>query len=682
MANEEKREISISINKQAAQSALQTIKSLQDAQKDLAASATQSGRAYEASAKKVSGAQKEQARATRESGTELENQAKALNKVKEAADDAANSLNKAGKSGGGSIGGQVADIRGAVGSLSGGGGAGLEIASGIGDAVEAFGSLNPAVAASTVAIVALNFVMGSFTQAAEKQAKVLQATLDAQGEVVRSIASGLTTEDAQEQLRTLEAQRQAEQDLLNTRQAAYDEAISRLGIAAGLAQQIAPQEQVLADAIDANKSAIAGYDAQIRLLNNAINTGELAANDTSAAEAELAQTREQESQRAIQAAEQSAARVAQLQQQQADLINNRAIAEANANQVEALERRYAREDEKAEQSAHYAELAKITETGQAKIAAINQEIAKLPALQAQAELTAQSKANAELGKLQSEYFETQQKAWSDFATEQGRVASDTAKAAKRLAEDLSDNLADAARANDVVSFLKIQRDGAKEQRRNAEDAKTEEKRRVEDFLKGQEEERQAFLKRQSEINQALAQERQQIAQSFAERRNQLEQQRQQEQANTQQALANAKTRYEQQQAAEDLAARRNAERQALREQQEQAAFQRQIAAINQKMQAELNASNQVTAAYQRLVATASSSARSSVSGLASNVMSSIAGGYKQPYSKSYNASSGNTINANITVGDVATGAQVSNALSEFAKQWGAANISGISGAQS
>lgn len=554
------------------------------------------------------------------------------------------------------------------------------VVSGIGGVVGSFTGLGAALGTVLTVAVPLALAVGGvaiamnqFNTEADKQAKLLQATLDAQAQVTRDIASGLTTEDAQAQLALLESQRAAEQELLVTRQAAYDAAIEQLGLLGGLAQQIAPQEQALADAINENKSNIASYDAQIRLLNNAVNEGELAANDTAQAESELAQTRENEAQAAIQAAEQSAIRVAQLQQQSADLIANRAIADSNAYASEKLEREFANEDEKAELSAHLNDLASIRADGAAKVEAIEKEIANLPALQAEAINEVAAKAGKELDKLNQEYFANQIKATKAFAKESGRIATDTAKAAKRIAEDLLVDLQGAVRNNDVVAFLEIQEQGQKDIKRNAEDASEAEKRRAADFAEQQNEQREAFQKRQQELLTSLKEERAQVLQNFAEKAAALETERQQAIAATNQAIANAQARYAQEQAAEDLAASRNAQRIALRDKQEDAAFQRQLSAINQKLQAELGAANQVSSTFQKLAAALASikpsgsgqsgGAAGGFSGFAKNNKSGKSGGAAGGFS-----SGGGTINVNMTVGDVATGQTVVNAVNNAKAQ--------------
>lgn len=616
----------------------------------------------------------------------IQDQIRALTSLEDKAKDAGRAVGDipaASASSGGSIGGQVSDIRGAVATI-GGGGAGSELASGIGDAVEAFGSLNPAVIASTVAIVALNAVMAYFTAEAEKQAAALTASLEAQRSVNEAVATGLTTTDAEARIAELERLRAAEESFLAEQEAAYNSAIEQLGALGFLAQQIAPQEQALADSIATSQSNIASYRSEINALTGELENGNIAANDIEAAESELAATRETEAQAAIAAAEASAARVAQLQEQQASLLENRAIAESNANASESLERRFAKEDEAKELRDHLDNLESIRAEGARKVEAIEAEIASLPAEQAKAIAEAEAKSNAQLAKLDSEYFKERIKAFKDFAKEQGRIATDTAKAAKRLAEQIADDLADAARSNDVVAFLKIQRDGQKELKQNAQDAKEEEKRRSEDFIAAQEEQAAAFEQRRLETLSAIEEERAKIAQSFAERRNQLEQQKQQEIQATQQALSNARNRYAQQEQLEAQQAQRNAQRIALREQQENAAFQRQLSAIQSKIAAEGSVEAAFMGGISRIVAAAAAIGKQTSTSAAAGFSKApgMAGSYTSPYqSGGFTKGSASTMNVSMVVGDVATGSQVSAALNQAFGQYTSMQINAVNRAQ-
>lgn len=548
------------------------------------------------------------------------------------------------------------------------------------------GTVLAVAAPVAIAIAGVALAFKNFQDQSTKQAEQLNAIIDARRQVGQDIAGGLTTEQAQEQITALQRQKEAEQELLTAQQNAYDAAIQQLGLLGGLAQQIAPQEQALADQIQASKNAIAGYDASIAALSSQLDSGEIAANDTAVAEQELATVREQESQRAIQEAEQSAQRVAQLNQQINDLNANRAIQESNAAASSKQERKFAQEDEKAETAAHWANLADIAKQGQSRVASIQAEIAKIPAALSADLADIQNKGNAKLKDTQDEYFKGQIEATKDFAKSQKRIATETAKTAKRLADDIADNLADAARANDVVAFLKIQRDGQKDLTRNAQDASASERQRTEDFIAAQEKERESFRAKQADILNGIAEERARVLQSYQERRSALEAQIQQERANTQAAIANANARYQTSEAQEAQAAARDAQRRALRQSQEDAAFQRSISAIQSRINSENSLYGVISAGIARVAAQANSLASAKASSKASS--SSSGGKYKSPYEKGSFANNksfgagGTTINvASMNVGDIATASQVTNALRAFATQSGQATMNGINGAQ-
>jgi hypothetical protein len=537
------------------------------------------------------------------------------------------------------------------------------IVSGAGDAIGAFTGIGASL--GTVAVVALPvaaaiggiaLALNYLSVESQKNVQFINAQLEATRQINEAIATGLTTEDAQAQLEELQRLREQEAQFLAQQNAAYTEATERLGVLTGAAQLFSAEEEALATSINTSRQSIQSYDAQIRQLETAIADGELAANDTRVAEAELARTREQESQRAIQLAEQNTQRLAQLESQRASLIENRAIQSANAEAAESL--------------AHFQNLADIAAQGQAKIESIQAEIAALPAEQAQELASIQAKETEQLSKLNSDYFANQIKAAKDFNKESERIAQATKKAVARLTEDIDDNLADAVRGNDVAAFLKIQRDGQKELRRSAEDADDAERQRVEDFIAAQETERAAFQQKQAEIYAGIEREKQQAIQGFNERRAALQQQIEQERANTQQALADAQTRYAQSEALEQQAAQRDAQRLALRQQQEDAAFQRQIGNINRQ----IAGVGQIESAYISSISRIQSAINSlRASGSSSSGKSSS---YSKASTFSPNGAAGSAggkgvtvvLNQNNTVGDIATGAQVTAAIAKNTEQ--------------
>ncbi len=740
MADEQESKIVISVDKTAANDSIKAIKALDDAHKQLGQSVNKLDKPLEDSAATLKKVNKESQsaassmKAVADAASGQMSEVKTATSAIEAYEASLRSVKQSGADLSGDLAGSLGGLRGAAGAVGLGGatspafdiaqsfadlgefapklkvqleGVGAALSAGASVASTFAGNAGTAIAGFTGISASLGTVLAvaapvalaiggvalafkNFQDQAQKQADQLNAIIDARRQVGQDVAGGLTTEQAQAQITALERQRQAEQDLLVAQQTAYDSAIAQLGLLGGLAQQIAPQEQALADQIQASKDAIAGYDSSIAALSSQLDSGAIAANDTAVAESELAKTREQEAQAAIQQAEQSAARVAQLNQQISDLNTNRAIQESNAAQTNALERKFAQQDEKAETAAHFQALADITAQGQAKIEAIQGELNQLPIQQAQALAEIQAQGNEKLKATQDEYFKSQIEATQDFAKSQSRIASDTAKAAKRLAEDIADNLADAARSNDVVAFLKIQRDGQKDLRRNAEDAKESEKRATEDFIQAQEKERQAFNEKQAATLKGIADEKAKQLQAFAEKKQALEAQIQQERANTQAAIANAQARYQASEAQEAQAAARDAQRLALRQQQEEAAYQRQIAAIQSRINSENSLYSTISAGLSRVTAQAAAlgASKTATSGKSSYFGSSSSGSisYKSPYEKGgFSKSSGGTtlnISMNNTIGDIATASQVSAAFDQYHEAAVKMFTGGISGAQS
>jgi hypothetical protein len=663
----ERKIISIEVDRAAADASLKAIKSLEKETQQLGKELKTLGKGSSDYASELRKSIREQNAAASSAGkltSEIKEQASEAKKTVGIIESLAGKYKELKSSSSGGIGGNVADIRGSISTITGGAAnQGLELASGVGDAVEAFGSLNPAAIAATAAIGALSLVMGNYTKEAEKQAQALNSVIDAQRNVGQQVASGLTSEDATARLEELNALRAEEQALLERQKSAYQEAMDALGALGIVAQQIAPQEQALADQIAASEANIAAYSSEISALNTRLGDGSIAANDTSAAEAELARTREQDAQRAIAQTEAANQRILALNEQRDSMIENRLIQRSNAAQSNKLEDRFGQEDEKAELTKHLADLEGIRQAGYQKELALAKEIADLPNQQAKDLGAVTAKGTKELQKLNDDYFANQIKATKDFAKESGRINQEVAKNARRIAEDLADRLSDAARDNDVVAFLQAEKEGQKEIRRNAEDAKDAEKQRQEDFLDQQNEQRQAYQQRQQEILRQVEEEKQKVIQSYAEKRAALEQQIQQEKANTQQAIQNAQARYQQEEALEDQQAKRNAQRLQLREQQENTAFQRQLSQIQAKTNAEL-------AGIQRIISAASSMGSSMGKSYGKPAPSQ----YVSPYANGKPSSGGGfskgsagnvVVNVNNVVGDVASQSQLNAAAAQI-----------------
>jgi hypothetical protein len=674
----EKRIISIQIDEQAKGKLLRGMGEIQSATKKTALETLKIGE----SAKQAASLQK---RVYQESGKALEDQIRTLTDYRKAANAAADAAKEIKvPSGGGGLGGQVADIRGALGSI-GGGNAALEAAGGISDAIQAFGGLNPAALTAAGSIGALSVATSLFTQEMDKQKNAVLSRVQAEREANEAAVFGRTTEDAQQRKTELEQLIAAEQELLETQQlnlAQGGQAIlNEFGVlGVGIAQFVGPLAG-LGEGIAQSQTKLTDYRSELAALEGQLGDGSLAANDTAAAEEELARTREVDAQKAIAQTEAANQRILALNEQRDSAIENRLIARSNAAQSTKLESGFAEENEKAKLTKHLADLQGIREAGYQKELSLAKEIADLPAQQAKDLGAVTTKGTKELQKLNDDYFANQIKATKDFAKESGRINQEVAKNARRIAEDLADRLSDAARDNDVVAFLQAEKEGQKELRRNAEDAKDAEKQRQEDFLDQQEEQRQAYNQRQQEILRQVEEEKQKVIQSYAEKKQALEQQIQQERANTQQAIANAQARYQQEEALEDQQAKRNAQRLQLRDQQEQAAFQRSLNAINSKVNAELQGLARIQQAAMSLGSSMSSK---------SNYGKPAPSQYVSPYANGQPSSSGGFgskggINVNVSmsnnVGDVASMTALNAASNQIQQNVQQAVMRAVQGAQ-
>jgi hypothetical protein len=465
MADEE-RKISISLDQQAAQAALKSIKSLQDAQKDLAASALQSGKAYDVVAKELRDLQK----AERDAQAVLKVLDRDFEASGQSARDAASGIAeyeeklRSVQAGGADLSG---DIAGAIGGIRGassavGLGAVSDVPLGIAEAFADFGEFVPrlrvgleaaaksgtglastasslalsvlpaagasfgAIAATLAPIVAIGaavaaafaFVSSELDKASQAAARQADAQIEANRAVNALIVSGATTGEALAVLTTQYAD-DVEETLRNAQSAQeeYADYLERRGnnifqaIGDGL-NLFGNEEQRLADEAARTEQEFVSATTAYNELNSSVQGGEFAANDLAAQERELAETREREAEEAIRLAEEAereatlrAARVAQLEQQRSDLIANRAIQEANAAETAALEAEFAREDEKAEDIAHQQELIDIRKQGNARVQELEAKLTELP-LELQKSISeAQAKGNEQLGKLQSDYFE-------------------------------------------------------------------------------------------------------------------------------------------------------------------------------------------------------------------------------------------------------------------------------------
>lgn len=148
-----------------------------------------------------------------------------------------------------------------------------------------------AAAPFVIALAGIGLALKALADQAAEEAAAINAIVDAQRSVAQDIANGLTTVEAEEKLKTLNAQRQAEADLLAKNQRIYDENINNAGALSGVLKLTSGAEQALSDQIAKSKENIEGYDTSINSLTQATENGSLAANDAAEAERKLAEER-------------------------------------------------------------------------------------------------------------------------------------------------------------------------------------------------------------------------------------------------------------------------------------------------------------------------------------------------------------------------------------------------------
>lgn len=437
------------------------------------------------------------------------------------------------------------------------------------------------VAGAALAVVA---AFKQFNSEAEKQNKLLLAQIDAQRAVNQAIAEGLTSDEAQTRLDELQKQREQEVVLLNQQTDAYASMEDQLGILTGAVQLFDSREQSLADGIDDTRANVTAMDAEIRQLESALAGGTLATNDAAESEANLVEERKT----ATEETDRLAATVASFEARRAQLLETRAVADKNALENETLASKFAREDDLLQEKEHRANLADIASEGRDKIEAIGDELSELPRERLEKLGDVESKGNDKLGKLRNDFFGKSRAKLADFQKATAKIESAGTKKRLRAAIDAQQALDDAERANDVLAFLKAQRDSEKQLSRGLEDEQDAEQSRVQNFIDAQQKERDAFNAKQAEINAAIQAERQAVNESLDERRAKLLEVLSVQRATNDAAIDAENERFDAQEENQARQADRQERRQALRDSQQERAHQKQLAQI----QAEINTASE------------------------------------------------------------------------------------------
>lgn len=553
-----------------------------------------------------------------------------------------------------------------------------KLVAGLGDGIAGITGMSAGTASFAAVALPLVVVLGAaavaldqFKKGMEAQRIQVAAAADALVDTNRAIAEGLTSDEAEAEIERLQALRAAEAQSVSDLEAAYEgiqEGLNdRLGgivgevVGAGV-RAFDSREQQIVDTIRESQSTITSYDAEIRRLTEALETGELSANDTVQAEEELAEAREQQSleiERLTAQYEQSANRAVQFRNQIVDIIEDTAQREADAAELAAVQAEIDQENERAELHEHGEKLEAIRAEGKARLEQIEAEIVNLDVERREKLADIASKGNEKLADLQQDYQKRTQDSYQDFTTRLSRATSDAAKNIRRLVEDINQSLDDATRANDVESFLKAQRDGETKLRRAQEDASDSQARQIEDFVKGREKEREAFEEKQRAIQAGIRREKQEAIQAFDERRQALQEQRQLERQAIEERIAQERASFQEQLRRDAIREEQQARLQAVRDAQQQAAHQRRI----QEIQAQATAASQAAQAQLDAIARIQQAA----SGInAPRQQSSPVSNFlnNNPFARAATNVFQSAFQNNVTVGDVASTAQVNQALEE------------------
>ena len=279
-------------------------------------------------------------------------------------------------------------------------------------------------------------------------------------------------------------------------------------------------------------------------------------------------------------------RLVGIEAQRADLIASSALKSARAEEDAALTSEFAREDDLAQQQKHFSALEAIAEEGRQRLEIIQSELSSLPA-ERNAELQRiENEGNAKLGDLNADFMAAQIEKTHDFHRQTARAESDNRRARLRLIEDITSELEDAARENNVVAFLKAQRSGATRLRRQAQDDQTEEQRRVEDFANQQEKAAVAQQQRIQAAIEGIELEKQKTIEAFNERRTQLAATLEAEKATIEAATQATIDRYDEQEAREAQLADRQSQRDAIRDGRAETAHNETLARLDIREAAE------------------------------------------------------------------------------------------------
>jgi hypothetical protein len=159
--------------------------------------------------------------------------------------------------------------------------------------------------------------------------------------------------------------------------------------------------------------------------------------------------------------------------------------------------------------------ASINAVYDAQLKAIDSDIERAKAVekaqQAQQKLSQIETGRAEkLRDANTNYYRQELERLTEFRKAEQRINDDFAREQRRRLEDLNDALSESATDNDVVTFIRTQKEGQKELSRAAEDANVDASRRAEDFNSETTRNQQEHLRQLLDINRDYQQQRIQL----------------------------------------------------------------------------------------------------------------------------------------------------------------------------
>jgi hypothetical protein len=348
---------------------------------------------------------------------------------------------------------------------------------GLSKIVQVLGAL-PAITAPI--ILGVGGVVASFVALESILAPIknaLNLAIEANKAYFDAIREGLTTEDVQTNIGNLNDKIAADATELATLQSAFDgaanDAIDTYGILIGgfltTLGKVSSADDANAARAEELRKSLEQDRATLQRLTDEVDKNSFAAADAAKKEEELAKAREAALPRLQALAEQANDLILRNQEQVGQISEDRRIRDARAEEDWQLQR-------SAQLEAHLDNLAQIDNAGierlvairvqgNEKIAAANKDIEKINSNIAKVATDLRD----DLAKIDRDFMRDEREEYANFREQILKDDKAFAKERARTIEDLNNDLADLESANDVAGFVRRQRDGEIELRRQAED---------------------------------------------------------------------------------------------------------------------------------------------------------------------------------------------------------------------